>query len=83
MEALHGWILKFGEDSKKLCISVEIFVEWLANGNTSWASYYEFMSDHLITLDKQTGALPVSVRETWIHLFSKCVVKVTGPEATN
>ena len=28
---LHGWLLKFGEDRKRLCISVESFVEFLAN----------------------------------------------------
>ena len=26
LEALHVWLLKYGEDSKKLHISVEIFV---------------------------------------------------------
>ena len=33
LEALQGWILKFGDDRKKPCISVEIFIEWLANNN--------------------------------------------------
>ena len=26
-EALQGWLLKFGEGNKKLCIGVEIFVD--------------------------------------------------------
>ena len=30
-EALHGWLLKFGEDSKMICTSDEIFVDWIAN----------------------------------------------------
>ena len=30
-EALHGWLLKFGEDSKRICTSDEIFVNWIAN----------------------------------------------------
>ena len=36
LEDLQGWILKSGEDSKKLCISVEIFVDWLANKTPPW-----------------------------------------------
>ena len=30
---LQGWILKYGEDRKRLLISVEMFVDWLANQN--------------------------------------------------
>ena len=33
-EAIQGWLLKFGDNSKKLCISVEIFIEWIVNKNT-------------------------------------------------
>ena len=29
-EALQGWILKFGEDSKKIGTSVEIIINWLS-----------------------------------------------------
>ena len=32
-EALHGWLLKFGEDSTRLRTIVENFVDWLANGS--------------------------------------------------
>ena len=31
LEALQGWLLKFGEDRKKLFTSVEIFVDWIVN----------------------------------------------------
>ena len=31
LEAIHGRILKFREDRKKLLISIEFFLEWLAN----------------------------------------------------
>ena len=55
---------------------------WLANGSSPWASYRTFMSCHLIALDKQPGVRPVGVGETWRRLFSKIVLKVTGPEAT-
>ena len=32
-ESLQGWILKFGVDRKKLFVSVEMIVEWLANNS--------------------------------------------------
>ena len=83
LEALQGWILKSGEDSKKLCISVEIFVDWPTNKNPPWAAYCAFISGRLIVLDKNTGVRPVSIGETWIFLFAKCVMKSTGPETTN
>ena len=51
-EALQGWLLKFGYDSKKLCISVEAFVEWMTNQIPPWAAYQAFMSGCLIALDK-------------------------------
>ena len=36
-----------------------------------------------IALNKQLGVRPVGVGETWRRIFAKCVLKVTGPEATN
>ena len=33
-------------------------------------------------LDKQPDVRPVGVGETWWRLFSKIVLKVTGPETT-
>ena len=41
------------------------------------------MSIRLIILDKQPDVRPVRVGETWRRLFAKCVLRVTGPEATN
>ena len=82
-EALQGWILKFGEDIKKLHMSVEIFVDWISNNNLTWTAYRAFMSGRLIELDKQPGVHMVGVGETWRCLFAKCVLKVVGPEATN
>ena len=38
-EALQGLLLKFGDYSKKLCISVEYFVKWVANQSPPWATY--------------------------------------------
>ena len=41
------------------------------------------MSGRLIALDKQPVVRPVGVGETWRRLFDKCVLRVTGPEATS
>ena len=41
------------------------------------------MSSCLIALDKWTGIHQVGVGETWQRIFSKCVLRATGPEATN
>ena len=49
-EALHGWLLKFGEDRKILRTSVEILVEWISNGSMPWAACLAFMSGLLIAL---------------------------------
>ena len=82
LETLQGWILKFGEDSKRLGTSVEISIDWLANGSPPWAAYHSFMSGLLIEFDKQPDVHPVGVRENWRRLFAKIVIKVTVPEAT-
>ena len=65
LEAIQGCLLKFGEDRKRLYTSVEMFVDWLANHIPPWEDYREFMSDHLISLDKQPSVHPVGVGETW------------------
>ena len=82
LEALQGWLLKFGDDSTRLRTSMEAFMEWLANGSPPWAAYCAFMSGLLIALDKNPGVRPVSVGEMWRRLFAKIVLKVTGSEAT-
>ena len=72
LEALRGWLLKFEEDSTRLCTSVETFFDWLANGSSPWAAYREFMSGHLLALEKQPGVRTVGGGETWRHLFAVC-----------
>ena len=42
-------------------------------------SYYLFISVRLNALEKQPGFCPVRVGETWRHIFSKCVLRVTVP----
>ena len=55
--------------------------DWLANGSSPWAAYREFMSGHLLALEKQPGVRTVGGGETWRHLFANIVLKVTVPEA--
>ena len=81
-EALQRLVLIFREDRKILHTSVKTSVDWLANKSPPWAAYCSFMSGHLITLDKQPDVCPVGVGKTWRRIFSKTVLKVTGPEAT-
>ena len=45
--------------------------------------YREIMYGCLIALDKQPGIHPVVVGETWISLFDKYMLRVTGPESTS
>ena len=82
-ESLQGWILKFGDHRKKLCISVEYFVDWLDNQKPPWAVYWEFMSGRLIVSDQLPVVLSLGIRENWRQLFSKCFLKFTGIEATH
>ena len=82
-DALQGWLLKFKEDIKKLRVSVENFVDWLSNQNPPWASYRSFVSGRLISIDKRTDVRTVGIGETWKHIFTKCVMRITGPEANN
>ena len=81
-EALQVRLLIFGEDSTRLRTSMENFVDWSANGRPPWAAYSAFMSGCIIMIDKKPGVQPVGVGETRRPLFSKIVLKVTGPEAT-
>ena len=70
-----------GGQQKKITV-VAIFVEWLVNQSPTWEAYHKFMSDRLISLDKQPGVCPVIIGDTWIWFFENCVMKVTGHEAT-
>ena len=74
---------KFWGSQKKLHISVEYFVDWLANHNPPWAAYRSFLSIHVIVLDKLPREQPVVIIETWLRLFENFVLKVTGSKATH
>ena len=41
------------------------------------------MSGQLIALYKNLGIRPVGIGETWIRLMEKCLIQVTGKEATS
>ena len=83
LEALQGWLLKFGYHIRKLHVSVVSFVESLASKIPPWTAYRIFMSIHLFALDNLPGVRSVGVRETCRRLFTKCALKVTGYEATH
>ena len=81
-ESLHGWLLKLGKDRKRLCTSVETFVDWIENKTPSWGAYRVFVCGRLIAPDKQPGVHLIGVGETWRLLFANCVLKVTGSKST-
>ena len=62
LEDLQGWLLKYRDDSKKPHISVEYFVDWLANKSPPWSAYKGFMYGLLLVLNKKLGVRPVGVR---------------------
>ena len=70
-EALHGWVLKFREDSTRVSTSAETFVDCLANGSPPWAAYCTFISGRLISLVKQLGMRTIGVGENWRCLFPR------------
>ena len=75
-------LLKFGENSTRLCTSVEFIFDWLANGIPPWAAYCAFMSGCLIAIDKQPGVRLFGVGETSRNFFAKIILNVKIPEAT-
>ena len=78
-----GVATKFQGPHLKNRISVEYFVDLLVNHNPPWVVYRECMSSRQTVLDKIPGLNPVGVGETWLRLFDKCILKVTGSEATH
>ena len=55
---------------------------WLANSSPPWAAYRALMACCLVALDKEPGTRPVGIGETFRRLIAKCVLKVTGLQAT-
>ena len=75
--------MKIQGRQQKTWTIVQNFVDHLANKSPPWAAYRAFMYGRPILLDKHPGVCPVGVGESWRRFFSKCVLRVTGPEATN
>ena len=48
LEAIQGWLLKFGDDIKRICTSFETSVVWISNKSPTWAAYFAFMSACLV-----------------------------------
>ena len=80
--ALQHWLLRFGKDSFALREAVAEFTRWMANSTPPWAAIRAIMANRLMALDKCPGVRPVGIGEIWRRLFSKCVLKEAGAEAT-
>ena len=75
------WVpFKFQEGKKKLCTSVEIFVECQSDPVQGGLPCIYFWPPNS---PQQAGVCPVGVGETWRRLFTECVLKFTVPKATN
>ena len=83
LEDLQGWLLKFWDHSRKLCVIVKYFVDCLAQKKPPWDSYSAFMSSRLIVLNKLLRVRLLGVGEMWCCLFAKCVLKVTEYDSTH
>ena len=55
----------------------------LSRKKPPWAAYQVFMPGCLVSLDKLNGVRRVGVGEKCYRLFAKCVLKVTGSNATH
>ena len=64
------WFLRFGAESRYMCLTVEDFTEWLPNRRPTWAAYRAIMGEWLIALDNHPGVSPVGVGYTWRRLMA-------------
>ena len=81
-QEMSRWLTCYGPASRELRQTVAELANWLANNTPPWAAYRAFMSGRLIALDKCPGIRPIGIGEIWRRLFAKCLLKVTGAEAT-
>jgi hypothetical protein len=79
--AVQHWLLRFGGASQQLRKAVAEFTDWMANSSPPWAAYRALRAGRLVALDKCPGVRPVGIGESWMRLFSKCVLCVAGGEA--
>jgi hypothetical protein len=79
---LRNWLLRFGTASEGLRNELASWTSWLANSNPPWAAYRALMACRLVALDKQPGTRPVGIGEIYRRLFTKCLLKAVGDQAT-
>jgi len=79
---LRNWLLRFGAESAALREELANWCNWLANTSPPWAAYRALMACRLVALDKQPGVRPVGIGEIYRRLMAKCVLAVTGKQAT-
>jgi hypothetical protein len=79
---LRNWLLRFGAESESLRDSLAAIAEWLANEHPPWAAYRALMACRLVALDKCPGVRPVGIGEVYRRLMAKCLLEVTGHQAT-
>ena len=76
------WLLRFGDESKVLRGIIASMTTWLANESPSFAAYRGFVACRLLALDKLPGTRPIGIGEIWRRLMTKCLLAVTGYQAT-
>jgi len=47
-----------------------------------WAAYQALITGHLLALDKNPGARPIGIGDTWRRVLAKSILQVAGPVAT-
>jgi hypothetical protein len=79
---LKHWLLRFGNVSTALRTVLAKLAEWMANDSPSAAAIRALLMCRLVALDKQPGVRPLGIGEIIRRLIAKCVIHVTGYEAT-
>ena len=62
--------------------AVANLASWLANENVPWAAYHGLTMCRQVALDKIPGVRPLGIGEILRRLLAKCVLEVTGQQAT-
>ena len=78
----RGGFKNLGRTAKYLVLVLKLSFTGYPIRPPPWAAYCIFTSGCLIAFDKHPGVLPGRAGETRRRLFSKVVLKVTGPEST-
>ncbi len=79
---LRNWLLRFGAESEAFRKEMASWTTWLVNESPPWPAYRALMAGRLVALDKQPGVQPIGISEIYRHLMAKCVLAMTGQQAT-